>query len=348
MLKYVVRRLLILPVVLFVVTLVLFVLFLQVPAEQRVRVYLPSSRPNLSGEPSEALIQATIERYGLNEPLSVQYRKWVTSLLEGDWGYSPTWREPVLEGLLRRVPATLELVSFALVPAILLAVVLGRVAAQRRGAMPDHLVRSAAFLGWAFPPFILALVLLNVAYARTGWFPPERMSIWASPIVNGDEFRAYTGLLTVNALLNGQPRISWDAIRHLVLPATCLALAEWALLTRVMRGSLLDVQHHDYITTARAKGLSETQVVRHHAMRNALLPLISTVGVTPPLLITGVAVVEVVFHFNGVGRWAVEGFLNTEFPVTVGFALASCVVTILSSLLADILYAVVDPRVRLY
>ena len=115
-----------------------------------------------------------------------------------------------------------------------------------------------------------------------------------------------------------------------------------------MRGSLLDVQHHDYITTARAKGLSETQVVRHHAMRNALLPLISTVGVTPPLLITGVAVVEVVFHFNGVGRWAVEGFLNTEFPVTVGFALASCVVTILSSLLADILYAVVDPRVRLY
>ena len=348
MLKYVVRRLLVLPVVLFVVTLVLFVLFLQVPPSERVRVYLPSVRPRMTAEETEKLIQATIERYGLNEPLSVQYREWATSLLEGDWGYSPTWREPVLEGLLRRVPATLELVLFALVPAILLAVVLGRVAARRRGAVPDHLVRSAAFLGWAFPPFILALVLLNVAYARTGWFPPERMSIWAGPIVNGDGFRAYTGMLTVDALLNGQPRIFWDAIRHLVLPATCLALAEWALLTRVMRASLLDVQRHDYITTARAKGLSETQVVKRHAMRNALLPVISTAGVTPPLLITGVAVVEVVFNFNGVGRWAVQGFLNTEIPVTVGFALASCIVTVLSSLLADLLYAVVDPRVRLY
>jgi peptide/nickel transport system permease protein len=348
MLKYILRRLMILPAVLFVVTLVLFVLFLQVPAEQRVGVYLPSVRPRMTPEETERLIQATIERYGLDRPLWVQYREWVTNLVKGDWGYSPSWREPVLEGLLRRVPATLELTLFALVPAILLAVGLGRVAARRRGALPDHMVRSAAFLGWAFPPFVLALVLINVAYARTGWFPPGRMSIWASPIVNGDGFQAYTGLLTVDALLNGQPRISWDAIRHLVLPGTCLALAEWALLTRVMRASLLDVQGHEYITTARAKGLSEVQVVNRHAMRNALLPLISTAGVTPPLLITGVAVVEVVFNFNGVGRWAVDGFLSTEIPVTVGFALASCVVTVLSSLLADLLYAVVDPRVRLY
>lgn len=348
MLKYIVRQLLILPAVLFVVTLVLFILFLQVPAEQRVRVYLPSVSPHISAEEYERLIQVTIERYGLDQPLWIQYKQWITNLLKGDWGYSPSWREPVLEGLLRRAPATLELTLFALLPAILLAVGLGRAAARSRGALPDHLVRSAAFLGWAFPPFILALMLINVAYARTGWFPPERMSIWASPIVNGEGFRAYTGLLTIDALLNGQTRIFSDAIRHLVLPATCLALAEWALLTRVMRSSLLEIQGQDYITTARAKGLSETQVLNRHAIRNALLPLISTAGVTPPLLITGVAVVEVVFNFNGVGRWAVAGFLSTEIPVTVGFALFSCIVTVLSSLLADLLYAVVDPRVRLY
>jgi peptide/nickel transport system permease protein len=278
----------------------------------------------------------------------VQYVQWVTNLLKGDWGYSPSWREPVLEGLLRRVPATLELMLFAMVPAILLAVILGRLAARRRGALPDHLVRSAAFLGWAFPPFILALILMNVAYARTGWFPPERASLSAELVINGDGFRTITGLLTVDSLLNGEPRVFWDAIRHLVLPATCLALAEWALLTRVMRSSVLDVQSQDYMTTARAKGLSEKQVFRRHATRNALLPVISTAGVTPTLLITGVVVVEVIFNFNGVGRWAVQGFLNTEIPVTVGFALFSCTVTVLASLLADLLYAVVDPRVRLY
>jgi peptide/nickel transport system permease protein len=253
----------------------------------------------------------------------------------------------VLEGLLRRAPATLELMLFAMVPAGLLAVGLGRVAARRRGALPDHLVRSAAFLGWAFPPFILALMLMNVAYARTGWFPPERMSLGVGLIVGGEEFRTYTGLLTVDALLNGQPDVFWDAVRHLVLPATCIALAVWALLTRVTRSSLLDVQGQDYITTARAKGLSDKQVINRHATRNALLPVISTAGVIPPLLLTGVAVVEVIFNFNGVGRWAVQGFLNTEIPVTVGFALFSCTITVLASLIADILYAVADPRVRL-
>ena len=347
MLKYIVRRLLVLPVVLFVVTLVLFVLFLQVPVEQRVAVYLPSVRSNITEADYQKLIEKTIERYGLDRPFSVQYVEWVTNLVRGDWGYSPSWREPVLEGLLRRAPATLELTLFALVPAMLLAVGLGRLAARRRGAVPDSLVRSAAFLGWAFPPFILALMLMNVAYARTGWFPPERMSIGISLLVNGEGFRTYTGLLTVDALLNGQPHVFWDAIRHLVLPATCLALAAWALLTRVMRSSLLEVQSQDYIVTARAKGLSERQVINRHATRNALLPVISTAGVIPPLLITGVAVIEVVFNFNGVGRWAVQGFLNSEIPVTVGFALFSCIVTVLASLIADILYAVVDPRVRL-
>lgn len=347
MLKYILRRLLVLPVVLFVVTLVLFVLFLQIPAEQRVAVYLPSVRSNISEEDYQKLIEKTIERYGLDRPFSVQYVEWVTNLVRGDWGYSPSWREPVLEGLLHRAPATLELTMFALVPAMLLAVGLGRLAARRRGAVPDSLVRSAAFLGWAFPPFILALMLMNVAYARTGWFPPERMSLATSLILRGDGWQTYTGLLTVDALLNGQLHVFWDAIRHLVLPATCLALAVWALLTRVMRSSLLDVQGQDYIITARAKGLSERQVVNRHATRNALLPVISTAGVIPPMLITGVAVIEVVFNFNGVGRWAVQGFLNSEIPVTVGFALFSCIVTVLASLIADILYAVVDPRVRL-
>jgi len=346
--KYIIRRLLILPVIIFLVTLILFFIILQLPVEQRVWVYVPSFNPHLEPEEVEELIQEIIERRGLNEPLPVQYAKWLRELVAGRWGYSPAWREFVLDGILKRAPATIELALSAMVPSILFAVVLGSAAARRNNRLPDHLVRAASFVAWAFPPFILALLLMNVFYAWLGWFPPERMSIWASPIVTSEEFRTYTGLLTVDALLNTNLDIFWDAIRHLVLPAFTLALTVWALLTRIMRSSLLDTLRQDYITTARAKGVPERHIIGRHARRNAILPVISAGGVMVSLLITGVVVVEVIFNFNGVGRWAVRAIMQSDIPVAIGFALFSCILTVLASLLADVLYAVVDPRVRLF
>jgi peptide/nickel transport system permease protein len=346
--KYIVRRLLILPVIMFLVTLILFFLILQLPAEQRVMIYVPSFNPHLEPEEVEELIQEIIERRGLDDPLPVQYVNWLQQLFVGEWGYSPTWRQSVLEGIRQRSAATTELIFFAMIPSIILSIVLGSVAARRYGRLPDHVVRGAAFVAWAFPPFILALVLMNVFYAWLGWFPPERMSIWAAPIVTSESFVNYTGLLTVDALLNGSPRILWDALRHLALPALTLGLTVWALLTRVMRSSLLEVLRQDYITTARAKGVRERRVIAHHARRNAVLPVISAGGIMVSLLITGMVVVEVIFNYNGVGRWAVKAILQSDVPVAVGFALSTCAVVVLSSLIADILYAVVDPRVRLY
>jgi len=174
------------------------------------------------------------------------------------------------------------------------------------------------------------------------------MSVSTSLAINAGGFRSYTGLLTVDGLLNGRLDIVWDAVRHLVLPAFTLALTEWALLTRIMRSSLLDVLGQEYVTTARAKGVRESKVISRHARRNAILPVISAGGVATSMLITSLVVVEVVFSFNGVGRWAVQAILNSDVPVAVGFALFSCTITVLASLLADILYAVTDPRVRLY
>jgi peptide/nickel transport system permease protein len=346
--KYIVRRLLVLPLIMFLVTVILFLLILQLPVEQRVMVHIPAFNPHLTREQFEELVQDTIERRGLDQPFPVQYANWMKELVTGEWGYSPTWRESVLAGMRRRAPATLELTFFAMVPSVILAIVLGSLAARRRSRIPDHLIRAASFVAWAFPPFILALLLINVFYAWLGWFPLERMSIWASPIVTAEEFRTYTGLLTVDSLLNGNLEIFWDAIRHLVLPAFTLALAEWALLTRMMRSSLLDVLRQDYITTARAKGVREQDVISRHARRNAILPVISAGGVVTSMLISGVVVIEVVFNFNGLGRWAVKAILESDIPVAVGFAIFSCTVTVLASLFVDILYAVVDPRVRLY
>jgi ABC-type dipeptide/oligopeptide/nickel transport system permease component len=348
LIKYILRRLLVLPLVMFLVTLILFAIVLQLPAEERVRVYLPSVNPHITEEEYARLVQITIERYGLDQPFTVQYVSWIRNLLRGEWGYSPSWRQPVLEGLVQRVPATIELTLFAMVPSIALAIVLGSVAARRKNRLPDHLVRAATFVGWAMPSFILGLVLMNVLYAWLGWFPPERMSIWASPIVNSESFRNYTRLLTVDALLNNNVDIFWDAIRHLVLPGVTLALAEWALLARIMRSSMLDVLRQDYITTARAKGLRERVVVNRHARRNAILPLVSAGGAVTSMLISGVVVIEVIFNLNGIGRGAIKAIFYADIMVTVGFAVFSCAATVLASLIADVLYAVVDARVRLF
>jgi ABC-type dipeptide/oligopeptide/nickel transport system permease component len=345
---YILRRLLVLPLIMFLVTMILFLLILQIPVEQRAQVYLASGNPNATPEQLAHKLQVTIERYGLDKPWPVQYMRWIENVIKGDWGYSPSWRQPVLEGLLRRTPATIELTLFAMIPAFILAVVLGSVAARHRNRVPDHVVRAAAFVGWAFPPFILALILINVFYAWTGWFPPERLSIWASLAVKSEDFHTYTGFLTVDALLNSNLPILWDAIRHMVLPGISLALVEWALLMRVMRSSLLDVLNQDYITTARAKGVHERQVLSYHARRNAILPVISAGSVVTSMLITWVVVIEVVFGYNGVGRGAFEAIANLEIQVAVGFAILSCMAVVLASLIADVLYAVVDPRIRLF
>jgi peptide/nickel transport system permease protein len=348
MLKYVVRRLLLLPVILFVITLILFSLIYRLPVEQRAMIYIPSFNPHITGEQFEELLQRQIARYDLDQPWPVQYVRWLEELVMAGGGYSPTWRQSVLEGIQQRVPATLELALAAMIPAVALALVLGTTAARRYARLPDHAVRAAAFVGWAFPPFILALILLDIFYAWLGWFPPERLSVWASTLVGSEGFRSYTGMVTVDALLNGQWRVFWDALRHLALPAFVLALTEWALLTRIMRSSLLGVMREEYINTARAKGLPEGKVVTRHARRNAILPVISAGGVATSTLVTGIVVVEVIFGYNGVGSWAVKSILNIDVPVAVGFALFSCIITVLGSLLADVLYAVADPRVRLF
>jgi peptide/nickel transport system permease protein len=348
LIPYVLRRLAALPVVIFLVTIILFSLMWQLPVELRAQIYLPETNRFLSPEEETALVESTVRRYGLDKPWPLQYVSWLRLLVTGAWGYSPSWQQPVLQGLLQRTPATAELLLASMVPCVGLSLILGNLAARYRGMLPDHLIRAAGFLGWALPSFILGLILMNVFYAWLKWFPPGRLSEWAGSIVHSDRYHSFTGMYTVDALLNLDLRLFWDALRHLVLPAISLALAEWALLTRIMRSSMLDVLRRDYVTTARSKGAPESQVFARHVRRNALLPVISTAGVAGSMLMSGVVVIESVFNINGVGSAGAEAMAGTDIPVAVGFAVFTCVVTVVSSLVADLLYAVADPTVRLY
>jgi peptide/nickel transport system permease protein len=337
-----------LPIIMLIVTFILFFLMLQIPAEQRAQVYLPSLNPHLTPEQLQETIQETIERYGLDKPFPVQYVNWLGNLIKGQWGWSPSWKQPVLEGILQRAPASVELAIFAMIPSIALALAVGSLASRYHKRIPDHIIRAAAFVGWAFPPFIFGLMSMNVLYAWLKWFPPERLSVWAKAVVTEGGFRTYTGLYTVDAILNGDLRIFWDAVRHMVLPGLTLALTQWALLTRIVRSSLLDALRQDYITTARAKGVHERTIVSLHARRNAVLPVISIGGAATSVLITGIAIVEIIFNYRGLGRAAMEAIWLTDIPAVVGFSIFSCLVIVVVSLITDILYAFIDPRVRLY
>ena len=347
MLNYILRRLLILPIIMFLISAILFLLLLQLPPERRAEVYIPSVNPHLTEAQYEELIQATIERYGLDEPFYVQYSNWISNLFRGDWGFSPTWKQPVLEGLLRRLPASIELGIFAMVPSVFLAFIFGRVAAKRHNRFSDYAVRLTAFTGWAIPNFIFGLIFMTVFYAWLDWFPAERMSTSVSLIVNSDNFRSYTGFLILDGILNGNYPITWDAIRHLMLPGMTLAIFQWALFVRIMRSSLLEEFKQDYITTARSKGLSERLIIQEHATRNAVLPVIASAGVATSMLFGNVIVVEVLFSFNGVGRWAMQSMQRFDAPVAIGFILLSSAISLLASLGADILFAIVDPRVTI-
>lgn len=203
MIRYILRRLFVLPVVMFFVTLILFFLMMQLPLEQRVLIYMPATRPNITSEALAHLRQVVIEKRGLDRLFPIQYLNWLRNLVRGEWGYSPIWRQDVLQGILQRAPATLELSLAAMIPSLLLALSLGPLAARYRRRLPDQVIRLASSVGWAFPSFILGLFLMNVFYAWLGWFPPQRLSIWAEPIVSAEGFRSYSGMYTVDALLNG-------------------------------------------------------------------------------------------------------------------------------------------------
>ncbi len=348
MLPYLLRRLLVLPLVMFFVTLVLFLFFLQVPLEQRVEVYMPTLHSNITPEKAEQIKREIIARRGLDRPLPVQYVFWMGSLLTGDWGYSASWRQPVLEGLLQRAPASAELALVAMIPTVLLALVLGNLSARYRNRVPDYAVRAAAFVLWGLPSFFLAFVILNVFSVWLHWFSTGRLSISLTFVTLSSGFRAYTGMYTIDGLLNGNPELAWDALLHLAMPALALALTQWTLLTRVMRASMLEELRQDYITTARAKGLSEGKITSAHARPNAVLPFISLAGISVPLLISDLIVIETIFNFNGLGGAVARSVINLDVPVGMGFALFVCCITIVASWIADMLYGFFDPRVRAF
>ncbi len=344
MTTYILRRLIMLPLVLIGVTLLIFALLQMLSPFSRLAMFVTD--PNQLKQGPEQL-QEMVEALGLDDPVWVQYGRWLNQVLHGDLGWSESGRQPVVDALKSRIPGTLELALFAVIPVIFGGIWLGKLTAVHQNKPFDHVGRVVAIVGWSFPTFVLGLLALFVFYGILNWFPPGRLSIAGSRIINSDAFTTYTGLHTIDAVLNGNWTVLGDALRHLVMPVVTLAYLSWAMIMRVMRSSMLEAMRQDYVTTARAKGQVERKVINKHAKRNALLPVTTIGGTMFARLMGGVVITETVFNRPGLGRFAASAATQLDIPSVLGFALFNGVLFVLMNLIVDFLYAYFDPRVRL-
>lgn len=342
MVFYILRRLLFLPLALFGVSLLVFTMIGFLSPYQRLATFI-NNPERLKGENVDKLIS----QYGLDDPIFIQYLRWLKNVFRGNLGWSYVGKGPVFEVILERFPYTLELTIFSVIPIIFLGISLGVISALHHNRVVDHALRIFAVVGWSFPDFVFGLMVLMVFYSALGWFPPGNLSIWAETVVKSPVFRHITGMLTFDALLNGRLDIFWDALRHLLGPILTLTYVELAFILRITRSSMLEVLQRDYVRTARAKGLSEKVVINKHARRNALIPVATVSGQTVVGLLAGTVIVETIFNRTGLGSFMALAAQQLDYASIMGGTLFFGLILILGNLCVDVSYAFIDPRVRL-
>jgi peptide/nickel transport system permease protein len=332
MLRFVVRRLALLVPVLFGLSVLLFLWVRALPGG-------PASA--LLGERATPEAVARINRlYGFDRPVLEQYATYMGRLLRGDFGVSVETNNPVLTEWFTRFPATIELTIAALILAVGAGIPLGYYAARRSNRWPDNLVVIGSLIGITIPVFFLAFLLKYFFAVQWPLFPSEGRQSSRILATHPTNFYVLDGLLT------GEYDAAWDALIHLVLPGLALGTIPLAIVVRITRAAVIEVQSDDYVRTAEAKGLTSSVVRRRHILRNALLPVSTTIGLQLGLLLSGAILTETVFAFNGVGAFLFTAITSRDYPVLQGFILFIALVFALVNLLVDLSYGIIDPRVR--
>lgn len=281
---------------------------------------------SMEGSAGDVDTAALRERYGLDQPAPIRYFRWLGELLQGNFGNRVLSGKPVIDEIALRLPATVQLMVVAVVLSILVGMPLGIFTALKQYSLGDYALTGFVFLGISVPSFFAAIAAVYIFAVKLGWFPT---SGYSTP---GQDFTTLERI--------------WDLLHHMALPAMVLAVESSASIMRYTRASMLDVIRQDYITTARSKGLSPMVITIRHALRNALLPVITIIGLRLPSLFGGAIVIEGIFNWPGMGRLYLDGVTTRDIPLIMGLVLISAVVIVISNLITDLTYAVADPRVK--
>ena len=342
MLAFITRRALLLILVLFGVSILLFGILMTFSPERRAAAFVTS--------PQQAKdIPKIIKQFGLDDPFYVQYFRWMKEVFQGNLGWSVVASRPVREAFWTYFPVTLEMNLFAAPIVLFFGIWLGTLSGIHRDRWIDHTTRILAIVGWSLPTFLFALVLLMVFYGYFQILSPGVLSDQLSMFIidNPDKYTRYTGLYTIDGILNGHLNITWDALAHLICPILTYVIVVVALNMRVMRSGMIEELSRDYVITAKAKGADNRTIHIKHARRNALLPVITVAGQLMAMSMEGSIAVEVVFNRHGIGWWLAESAVQLDIPVLMCICLFMGVVFVFTNLTLDILYAYIDPRIRL-
>ena len=333
--RYILRRILFVIPLLIGITLVAFIIANAIPADP-INANLPQNQLN-----NEEIVAAFRARWGLDKPPVEQYLTYLGNLLQGDLGRSIKTRNPIAEDIIQFLPATIELATTATLFGVTVGVVFGIISAVWRNHLIDYFVRTVGLVGVSVPVFMLALVGLTIFHAQLGIVAgPGRLGtrITDPPFV--------TGLFTVDALLAGQWNTFRDAVSHLVLPSIVLGLYIAGLISRVTRSAMLEILSADYMRTARSKGLGERLVVLRHGLSNALLPIVTVIGLSYGNLLAGAVLIESIFAWPGIGRYTFRASTSQDFPAIMGVSILIAFIYVIVNLIVDILYYFIDPRIR--
>jgi peptide/nickel transport system permease protein len=330
--RLIIRRLLFLMLVLFGLSLITFTLSHLIPADPARLIAGPRA--------SKSAVAKIRHQYGLDKPVYAQYVDYVVNVSRLDFGTSFTSRRPVRDDLARYLPATVELGLYAFALAALVGIPLGVASSVKRDSVVDHVSRFVSISGLALPVFWLALMAQFLFFGKLGWLPDgERLPVGVDPP------QAITRLYAIDALLTGNWHVFKIVVEHLAMPVIVLAYGSLAVVTRMVRGGMLEVLNQDYIRTARAKGLAPNTVVIKHALKNALLPTVTSLGLQVGLLFSGAFLVELVFSWPGIGRYTVKATENIDYNAIMATTLIIAVIFVVVNLFVDILYLFLDPRI---
>ena len=331
-LMFIIKRLIMLIPILFGVSLITFSLIHIIPGD-------PAEI--MAGEhATQAEVEVLREKLGLNDPLYIQYGRYLNNLLHLDLGYSLFKHKPVIEEILERFMATLELTTLAILFAFTVGVVTGVISATRRNSAFDHTARIWAIFGISTPIFWLGVMLQLTFSLYLGWFP------FSARIGTYTELNQITGLFLLDSLITGNIPAFIDVLKHLILPVITLGMVQTTLISRITRSSMLEVLGQDYIRTARSKGLTERIVVYKHALKNALIPVVTVGGLNYAKLLGGAILTETVYSWPGLGQYLWFSLTYRDFPAVQGCVLAYAIIFVVINLIIDILYLYIDPRIK--